>query len=86
MKDLLPEIEKIRAKRAISEKSIPMDVLKRVMAAATYAPSCFNNQPWRFIVVNQEEELEKVKSNLPDANYWAKKSSTNAAENPRMRW
>jgi nitroreductase len=44
------------------------------MTAATYAPSCFNSQPWRFLVVNQEKELAVVKDNLSGGNYWAKKA------------
>ena len=72
--ELLVEIEKRRAKRALSEKKIPADVVDRIMTAATYAPSCFNNQPYRFLVVDQDKELEKIRLNMPDANYWAKKS------------
>jgi nitroreductase len=44
------------------------------MTAATYAPSCFNSQPWRFLVVNQEKELAVAKDNLSGGNYWAKKA------------
>jgi nitroreductase len=44
------------------------------MSAATYAPSCFNSQPWRFLVVNREKELEMVKEHLAGGNYWAKKA------------
>ena len=72
--ELLAEIEKRRAKRALSEKKIPADMVDRIMTAATYAPSCFNNQPYGFLVVDQEQELEKIRLNMPDANYWAKKS------------
>lgn len=71
---LLDEIEKRRAYRALDERKIPEDVIGRVMKAATYAPSCFNNQSWRFVVVHEDEALEKVKQYLPDANYWVKKS------------
>jgi nitroreductase len=74
MSTLIPEIETRRARRALSEKSIPEETLARIMTAATYAPSCFNSQPWRFLVVNQEEELELVRENLTGGNYWAKKA------------
>jgi nitroreductase len=72
--EILAEIETRRARRALSEKPIPEDILARIMTAATYAPSCFNNQPWRFLVVNRERELEIVKENLSSGNYWAKKA------------
>lgn len=74
MSELIPEIETRRARRALSEKPVPQEVLARVMTAATYAPSCFNSQPWRFLVVNGERELEIVKEHLAGGNYWAKKA------------
>ena len=74
MSKMITEIETRRARRALSEKPIPEEVLDRIMTAATYAPSCFNNQPWRFLVVNREKELEIVKNNLSGGNYWAKKA------------
>jgi nitroreductase len=74
MTELLHEIEIRRAKRALSEEKIPKGTIQRIMTAATYAPSCFNNQPWRFVVINEEDTLKKVRTALPDANYWAKKA------------
>jgi nitroreductase len=44
------------------------------MTAATYAPSCGNNQPWRFVVVDEEPALSRVKEGLSGGNYWAKKA------------
>ena len=72
MKDFVPEIEKRRAYRAISANPIPDDVLNRIMEAAVIAPSCANNQPWRFVVVKEAAVLEQVKDNLSSGNYWAK--------------
>jgi nitroreductase len=72
MSDLIPEIEVRRATRALNQKKIPSQVVDRIMTAATYAPSCFNNQSWRFLVVATEEELGKIHTALPDANYWVK--------------
>jgi len=74
MSALLKEIEERRAKRALSEKKIANDVQRRLMTAATYAPSCFNSQPWRFMVVTEQDELEKLHSSLTGGNYWAKKA------------
>lgn len=73
MKELVNEIEQRRAKRALSEEKIPGDIISRIMTAATYAPSCFNNQPWRFLVVT-DEALKKVHDALSGANYWVKKA------------
>ena len=51
MTGLVKEIEQRRAYRALKEDKIPDDIIRRIMMAATYAPSCFNNQSWRFVVV-----------------------------------
>ncbi|MCE9590545.1 MAG: nitroreductase family protein [Planctomycetes bacterium] len=44
----------LRTRRNIREfaaKTIPEDVLKRILEAARLAPSACNFQPWRFVVV-----------------------------------
>lgn len=62
-----------RAKRALREDPIPQEDIERLMEAAHLAPSCFNNQPWRFVVA-QGQKLEAVKKALPGGNYWALRS------------
>ena len=74
MGELLQQIAERRAKRALREDAVPEDVLQRVLTAATYAPSCFNSQPWRFVVVSSKEKLEVVRGYLSSGNYWAKKA------------
>ena len=74
MGELIHEIEIRRAKRALDEKKIPKEIIGRIMTAATYAPSCFNNQSWRFLVAASDASLKKIHQALPDANYWVKKA------------
>jgi len=74
MSEFLKEIEIRRARRALSDRPVPEDTLARIMTAATYAPSCFNNQPWRFLVVNELEPLQIVKQHLAGGNYWAERA------------
>lgn len=74
MQELLKEIDVRRARRALSEKTVPEDSMNRILTAATYAPSCANKQPWRFVVIDKEPELSKVKESLAGGNYWAKKA------------
>lgn len=62
-----------RAKRALRPDPIADEDIMRLLEAAHLAPSCFNNQPWRFVVA-QGERLEAVKRALPGGNYWALKS------------
>ena len=66
-------IRKKKKKRAIAEEEITETELKKLTGAAHLAPSCFNNQPWRFITVEDAEKLERIKESLPNGNYWAKK-------------
>lgn len=75
MEALVPEIEKRRALRAIDEtRPVPVDVIGRILTAATYAPSCGNMQSWRFVVASEEPTLGLVKQGLSGGNYWAKKA------------
>ncbi len=71
---ILKEIAERRAKRALTEDKIPADVVARLMTAATYAPSCFNSQPWRFLVATEKQSLEALRETLTGGNYWAKKA------------
>lgn len=74
MEGLIQEIEQRRANRALSEKKIPQELVNRIMTAGTYAPSCFNNQSWRFLLVTEDEALKKIHAALPGANYWVEKA------------
>ena len=74
MDGIIKEIEGRKARRALSTKAVPEDVVKRLLTAGTYAPSCFNNQPWRFVVVEGEKVAARIGEHLPGANYWVKKS------------
>ena len=71
---MLREIEERRARRALSDRPIDAEVVERVMRAATLAPSCFNNQPWRYVVVRESGALSRVKEGLSRGNYWASPS------------
>ena len=74
MDRIIKEIEKRKSKRALSTEAVPEDVVNRLLTAGTYAPSCFNNQPWRFVVLEGEEVAARIGEHLPGANYWVKKS------------
>ncbi len=75
MESLVPEIEKRRALRALDPtRPVPADVIRRILTAATFAPSCGNMQPWRFLAASEEPALGRVKEGLSGGNYWAKKA------------
>ena len=59
--------------RAFSSEAIDDEVLHRVFEAARWAPSSFNEQPWRFIVARSETERARFVEFLVPANQaWAK--------------
>lgn len=72
--DLLPELLGRRARRALSGEPIDADTIHRLLDAAILAPSCFNNQPWRIIVVEKREGSPShaaVAEALTTGNAWA---------------
>ena len=63
--------------RALSSKAIPADTLRSILEAARWAPSCFNVQPWSYILATQEnpEEHRRMAECLVPANrLWAEKA------------
>ncbi len=49
-----------RAVRRLRPDPIPADVLKRIMQAATWAPSGGNQQPWRMILVTDDAKKTRL--------------------------
>lgn len=54
--------------RAFSPEPIDDGTLMRAFEAARWAPSCFNEQPWRFIIARSEEERAKFFDFLTPGN------------------
>jgi nitroreductase len=53
-------ILKRRSIRAYHHKEIPEDVLHRILESARLAPSANNLQPWKFIIIKDEERKKEV--------------------------
>jgi len=73
--ELKEVIEKRRALRSLEKVDITEDMIKQMAEAATLAPSCFNNQPWRFVFVTEEEKLKAVFGGLSRGNEWLQAAS-----------
>lgn len=61
-------IEAILTRRSIRQytaQRVPEDKVKRILQAAMYAPSAFNNQPWQFIVLDKKELIEGLIKIIP---------------------
>lgn len=84
--DIVPEIVARRARRALSYRPVSDEVVARMLEAATLAPSCFNNQPWRLVAVREPETLEPLRAALSSGNAWARRSPciVAAVTNPEL--
>jgi len=69
---LLSLLKKRSAFRAISPEAVAPEKVQALLQAAQLSASCFNNQPWRFLVLQDPSALAKARPALSEANYWAK--------------
>ena len=62
--------------------------LRTMLEAARVAPSCFNEQPWRFLVFDGEdsESLEQARSCLSPGNAWARRAPVLILSIAAERW
>jgi nitroreductase len=61
--------------RSFLGKSVPEEELVAVLEAAHWAPSCMNEQPWRFIVAKSKQALTKMQACLvPGNQIWANRA------------
>lgn len=68
-------IERRWSPRAFTGRSVDADALRRCFEAARWAASCFNEQPWRYLVAVRDTDAEgheRLASCLVEANAaWA---------------
>ena len=76
------EIHTLLAERwspvAYDPRPIPDELLGSLLEAARWAPSCFNDQPWFFVVARRQEteEFERMLECLVEGNReWARNAS-----------
>ncbi|MBD3287286.1 nitroreductase [candidate division KSB1 bacterium] len=60
-----------KVSRAIKTTRLSSDKIEMLMNAAQLSASCYNNQSWRFLFLNEEKELEKGRKALSSGNRWA---------------
>jgi len=72
-------IEKRRSYRSLEKIEIGENLIKELVSASALAPSCFNNQPWRYVFVISPKVVEKMRSALRKGNEWAHGASCIAA-------
>jgi nitroreductase len=64
-------IDKRRAYRSLEPVEITIDLIHDLAHHAILAPSCFNNQPVRYIFVYNKEKLMQLREALSKGNEWA---------------
>jgi nitroreductase len=57
-------------------RAVPPETVATLLEAARVAPSCFNEQPWRFLVFDGADPaaLDQARSCLVEANAWARQA------------
>lgn len=73
--DVKENIKKRRAYRSLDPVEITEKLIKDLSESASLAPSCFNNQPWRYIFVKDHDKLNEVFDTLSSGNKWAHNAS-----------
>ena len=68
-------IEKRRSYRALEPVEINDEIIRELAKAASFAPSCYNNQPWKFIFIRSSEKLDVVRDAISKGNEWMFDSS-----------
>lgn len=73
--DVKEAINSRRAYRSLEPVEITQEIINSLAESARLSPSCFNNQPWRYIFVTDQKVLEDMHSALSSGNEWARLSS-----------
>ena len=64
-------IKKRRSVRSFKNQPIEPEQLEKILEAARLAPSAFNNQDWRFVVVRNRETLQALARACDDQEFVA---------------
>lgn len=73
--DFKEVVKRRRAYRSLKTCEIDDDLIQELAECASLAPSCYNNQPWRFVFVHRKDVLERLFGALSRGNAWAKSAS-----------
>ncbi|NLE76446.1 MAG: nitroreductase [Chloroflexi bacterium] len=73
--DVRKAIETRRAYRSLDPVEITDELVRDLAEAASLAPSCFNNQPWRFVFADAPAVLQELFGALSKTNTWVQQAS-----------
>jgi nitroreductase len=69
--EVFEAVRTVLAVREFQDKTIPDDVLRRVVEAAHLSASASNRQPWHFVLVNDKKALRELGSLVRTGPYIA---------------
>ena len=58
--DVIEAIKTRRSIRYYTNQKIDNSVIRKILEAGSYAPSGLNNQPWRFVVVEERDIIKSI--------------------------
>jgi len=73
--NIIQAIRERRAYRSLEQVKITKELIRDLARSIQLAPSCFNNQPWRFVFVYEPETLKNMHAALSRGNEWAQSAS-----------
>ena len=73
--DVIEAIKIRRAYRSLEPVNITEDLVRDFARSAQLAPSCFNNQPARFVFVYEPDVLKEMHQAFSSGNLWAHAAS-----------
>ncbi len=88
--EYLELVQSRRSIRAFTDKEVTDEQIKKIITAASYAPSGMNYQPWEFIVVRDKELIKKLTHisfegvKIPESANIKIPKQLNAAANPQV--
>ena len=68
-------IQARRAYRSLEPVEITEELIRDLAESARLTPSCFNNQPWRFVFAHDPEVLKKLHGAMSRGNDWVQAAS-----------
>ena len=73
--DVKQAIHTRRAYRSLEPVEITEELIRDLAESAQLTPSCFNNQPWRFVFAHDPEVLKKLHDAMSKGNEWVQAAS-----------
>lgn len=62
--ELLEAVKRRRSVRKYADREVPREVLEQLLETACWAPSADNAQPWYFVVLTKQEDINLLKETM----------------------